>query len=285
MNPLITICVITYRNGNIILDTLDSIRNQTYKNLELIVADDGSNDDTVFIVENWLENNKQYFIKTSFITGKKNAGVTINCNRAVKKSSGQYVKIIADDILYPTYIEKCVKYFETNPNCNILFSKMGLKLPYEGYPFIQGEYNYDFLKLDADIQSKYISDYANVPLLPTPAVMYRTEFVKKYGYFDERIPMWEDGPFYFKLLEHKEKMDLLDEELVLYRVLEKSLSNGLPISLQISSALFYNLYMYKYEKDKIPFKSLLKKIRNSLFIIFPFIKILSPCYKRTKILK
>jgi alpha-1,3-rhamnosyltransferase len=69
--PLVSIVVITYNSSDYVLETLESAKDQTYKNIELIISDDCSTDNTVEICKNWLEENKERFKHTELITVKK----------------------------------------------------------------------------------------------------------------------------------------------------------------------------------------------------------------------
>ena len=62
---LVSVIIVTYNSGKYVLETLESVKQQTYKKIELIVTDDHSNDDTVEICQNWLNQNNKYF---SFVT-------------------------------------------------------------------------------------------------------------------------------------------------------------------------------------------------------------------------
>ena len=64
---LVSIVVITYNSSHYVLETLESIKSQTYKNIELIVTDDCSSDDTIFLCQNWIEKNKSNFVRTSLL--------------------------------------------------------------------------------------------------------------------------------------------------------------------------------------------------------------------------
>ena len=100
-NPLVSIIVITYNSSKYVLETLESAKAQTYQNIELIVSDDCSTDNTVEICHNWIEQNKERFVRTELITVEKNTGIAPNCNRGVKAAKGEWVKLIAgDDVLH-----------------------------------------------------------------------------------------------------------------------------------------------------------------------------------------
>ena len=79
--PLVSIVLITYNSSKYILETLESVKNQVWENIELIISDDGSTDDTTTICSNWLEENKERFQNVQLITVAKNTGIPSNCNR------------------------------------------------------------------------------------------------------------------------------------------------------------------------------------------------------------
>ena len=107
--PMISVIVITYNSSATIIETLDSIKRQTYANVEVVVSDDGSKDDTVIKSERWIADNG---INGLVVKAEYNAGVPANVNKGIKASSGNLVKLIAgDDILYDDAIEKYYQYY------------------------------------------------------------------------------------------------------------------------------------------------------------------------------
>ena len=246
MNSLVSICVITYNSSQTVITTLDSIKNQSYKNIELIISDDYSNDNTIEIVNQWIKKNTERFSRVQFITTNKNTGVTGNVNRAVKECQGEFIKTIgADDVLLPEYVSECVNYFKKNTTEQVLFTKLKL-IDEDGNELLDNKINYDFFNLNSKEQFKYIIKH-HLPFLPTPSSIYKKEIFEKFGYFDERIPMWEDGPMYFRLIKNGISFHLLDKELVLYTILETSLSNSVPFRHRRSIAQFFFLYLFRYE--------------------------------------
>ena len=106
---LVSICIPTYNGGKFIRETLESIKSQTYKNIEVIVTDDCSKDDTLDIC-------REYDFVKIFLNEERQ-GLVPNWNMAVSKSTGYYIKLIGqDDVLAPESIEKQVKALEDNPN-------------------------------------------------------------------------------------------------------------------------------------------------------------------------
>ena len=101
MNDIpVSVVVITNNSVKCIIDTLESVKEQTYKNIELIVSDDGSTDETLTLVKEWLDINEGRFTHNSIVESEINTGITKNCNRGTKVAIGKYIKLIAGDDLF-----------------------------------------------------------------------------------------------------------------------------------------------------------------------------------------
>lgn len=123
-NPLVTIIVITYNSSKFVLETLESAKAQTYGNIELIIADDASQDDTVNNCKDWLEKNKERFVRTELVEAERNTGISANCNRGLKVCKGTWLKFIAgDDILTVNSIENNLRFCAENNEILCVFSK------------------------------------------------------------------------------------------------------------------------------------------------------------------
>lgn len=108
--PLVSIVVVSYNHARYIRENLDSIKNQTYPNIELIVADDASPDNSVETFETWLKENN-YSAKKNF--HQQNTGLATVLNECIEMATGKYIKLIAaDDFLHSNAIEKCIQKLE-----------------------------------------------------------------------------------------------------------------------------------------------------------------------------
>lgn len=117
--PLVSIVVISYNQAKYIEENLNSIKAQTYKNIELIVADDASQDNSVNVFDNWLKD-YDYQVKKNYHS--KNTGLVTVLNECIEMASGKYIKLIAaDDCLEPNYIEKCLNVLLEN-KADIVFT-------------------------------------------------------------------------------------------------------------------------------------------------------------------
>ena len=99
--PLVSICIPAYNSGRYIEKTVRAALAQTWPNLEVLVVDDGSSDNTREVLE------KIQDPRFRLIRNEKNLGMTGNWNKCVREAKGEYIKLIpADDLVYPECIEK-----------------------------------------------------------------------------------------------------------------------------------------------------------------------------------
>lgn len=122
--PLVSIIVITYNSSKYVLETLESAKAQTYKNIELIISDDGSTDETIKICQEWLNTNQHEFVNTELITVEKNTGIPANCNRGVKVAKGEWIKVLAgDDVMLDDAIKKYTKFVKFDSNIELVHAE------------------------------------------------------------------------------------------------------------------------------------------------------------------
>lgn len=215
-NPLVSIIVITYNSSKYLLETLESAKAQTYQNIELIISDDASADDTVEVCRKWVEDNKGRFVRTEIITVPENTGIPANCNRGVRAAKGEWVKLIAgDDVMDKDLIQKlilfagidksvvCSDYYICEEDIFNIVSETSLSEK----PF--------FKSYSANEQFQYaLRTSGTVPPLTS---MYKRSVFDLVGGFDEAFLILEDYPFFAKLNEKGIKIDVLAEKLAYYR--------------------------------------------------------------------
>src|SRR5437870_2138929 len=107
--PLVSVIVLNHNQGRFLEETLESVRHQTYKNIELIICDDFSTDDSRTKINNWIERTR---CNAKLIFNEQNLGVIRASNKAVKEATGHYVCFIAcDDVMLPGKITTLVEEF------------------------------------------------------------------------------------------------------------------------------------------------------------------------------
>ncbi len=264
----VSVCVVTYNSSRTVTETLDSILNQTYlaKNIELIISDDASKDDTKSVVNNWLSRNKGSFFSVNFIVHEQNIGVTRNINSSWKVSSTQWIKTIAgDDILLPNCIDSFVEYKNKNLNCKICFSDY-LNFYDSGETF-KSEIRKDFFELP---QSEQLRHLAVRNYLPAISSFISREVLDKVGFANERYRTFEDYPLWVKISEQGYEFFLLDEKTVLYRKSESiTYSNESLINIKYKSELlrFYvDELKFKDKNEEWGFRDEVSKIKIELLV-------------------
>lgn len=105
--PLVSICIPAYNSERFIARTVEAALQQSYDNIEVVVIDDCSKDNTVTILQKIAERDSRLRV----IRNEVNLGMSGNWNRCVRECRGEYVKLIpADDLLYPDCIRKSLPY-------------------------------------------------------------------------------------------------------------------------------------------------------------------------------
>lgn len=225
VEPLISIIVVTFNSEKTVLETLESTRIQTYKNLELIITDDASTDNTIDICTNWLLQNKDCFISSKLITIEKNTGIPSNCNRGIHASHGEWIKFIAgDDILLPDCIELLLD-FSVQEGSHYSISEI---------IYFQEDIILDWGKKDYELKAffkrekskRYKSFIRNPIFLNTPSIFLSRRILDDTGGFEENLPLLEDQPFIYKVLLKGYDISFLNKETVKYRVSKISTTGG-----------------------------------------------------------
>lgn len=248
--PLVSVPVITYNSSKFVLETLESIKAQTYQNIELIISDDCSTDNTVELCRKWVEENKERFVRTQIITSELNTGVSANLNRAEAACQGVWVKGIAgDDLLMPNCIAGCVEYVQQHPDIIYLFGRIeifGASVERNKF-FLESVFDYSFFDLDVDGQLERLVFGENC--VPASTCFYNRQKAIDLGIRnDERIPLLEDWPKWINILNKGIQLHFIDKLLVKYRIHEGSLSTSSMASARMMySDRLFTLY-YRYPK-------------------------------------
>lgn len=219
-NTKVSIILVTYNSSSTIIDALESIYRQTFSNLELIVADDHSTDNSVDIINNWLSEKGERFTDYYVLESKQNLGTCANTNRAIKKSTGIWIKLIAgDDALLPDCIEKNIKFIETHSKSKWISSK---SLDYLDYFSDRTKVNnssfYEEVKplFELDVNGQ-LQHMVRSIFISAPTQFFERGLLETVGGFDEKYNILDDAPMHIKLLEGGVKCYFLDTYTVQYR--------------------------------------------------------------------
>ena len=256
-NPLVSICVITYNSSEFIIETLESVKKQTYQNIELIVSDDCSTDDTVVICQSWIKKNVDRFISVSLLTTPVNTGISINCNRAYKAASGEWIKGLAgDDCLHLYCIEYYMDFIKNHPEATIGYSKMDRYAnTFSTGNFLDVVDNFPTALIQTDSTS--IRQYCAIALgrsVPAPTVIISKLLWEEIGGFNEEMRMCEDWPMWLHVVLSGKCFFYLDSSTVKYRVYRDSVSGKFSVGYLFNKAFDVERFVYNnYIKGKAPF--------------------------------
>jgi len=211
--PLVSICIPTYNAGKTVVQTVQSILNQTYQNLEIIIVDNASTDNTLAILQKFKDSRIKIHKNT------KNIGAEKNFSRCVELANGGYIAIFhADDLYMPDMVQRQVRVFQDNSIIGAVFSmanKINIcgerigetKLPVE----LKGEKSYCFSEI-------FLSILENGNFFVTSSAMVRSRIYKKLMPFNvENFATSADLDMWLRVLE-EHPITILDEKLMSYRI-------------------------------------------------------------------
>jgi glycosyltransferase involved in cell wall biosynthesis len=116
----LSVLMTNYNHGKYLSEALEAILNQSFKPKEIIIVDDASTDDSVRIIEGFVEK----YPNLQLLTNDKNMGTLYSINRALKMASGDYVySAAADDKILPGFFEKSMGLLEKYPQAGLCFSE------------------------------------------------------------------------------------------------------------------------------------------------------------------
>lgn len=190
--PLVSVCIPAYNNDEYIIETIECILNQSYKNIELIVVDDNSKDDTYNVVKSIKDD------RVSVYKNEKNLGMAGNWNKCLELCKGKYIKLIcADDLIHNRLIEKEVQIMEKYPSVNLVQSDTQfIDLSGKAKGYYRRYHKSGVVKgKKASRFSVFTRDYLGAPL----ANMIRKSAYDKLGGFDDSFFYIIDYDFYMKL--------------------------------------------------------------------------------------
>jgi glycosyltransferase involved in cell wall biosynthesis len=240
--PLVSIICTSFNHEPFIIEALDSVKNQDYKNIELIVVDDFSSDKSSKTIKKWIKNNNW----GTFIQNKRNIGITKSFNKAFQNSKGDYfIDLAADDKLKYNCISQLLDTFKNSTYLNLGLVYGNAKIIDKKGSFVRNHFPVDgFGKTikripTGDVYETIISDVQS--LCSVAAMVRREVFIALNGY--DSTLYYEDLDFWIRA-SRKYNFDFKDEVVVEKRIVKGSLGD------------------YFKKKDKH-----YKQINNSTFII------------------
>jgi glycosyltransferase involved in cell wall biosynthesis len=240
----ISVVIPMYNSEKTIVATLDSVFNQKYLPKEIIVVNDGSNDNSLEIVSDYISKN----IKISVILiDKENGGVSSARNEGMKIAKGDWIALLdSDDVWLPNKLQRQKEVLEQNPQIDFL----GCNRNGEFFKRVM------FKKLDLLSQIKP-KDLMFKFLFVVPTVIFRRTIVENIGFFNETQRYAEEGNYFIRI-SNKYNCYLLNESYVITGGGKNHFGD---------SGLTANLY----QMEKGELKNLVYSFQNNIINIFEFI--------------
>jgi len=241
-NPLVSIVIPVYNGANYVREAIDSALAQTYKNIEIIIVNDGSTDNTEEIVKSYKDRRIRYF-------KKENGGVATALNLGIKKMKGEYFSWLShDDVYYPDKIEKQIAALrKLNKN------KRDKTILYSNWTLIdKNSRKFDEFR----IEKKYDAKKLNYPLYPIMkcvvhgcSLLIPKKCFDETGWFNPKEETTQDYEMWFRMFP---KYNLLFQPnfFVKFRYHEMQGSNTIKNAKPEADTLWLNMVKKLTDKEK-----------------------------------
>src|SRR3989344_2882818 len=202
MKPWVSVVIPTFNDKHYICQAIDSVLAQTYKNIEILVIDDGSSDGTEDMLKKYKNKIKYIYQENKGLSGARNAGL--------KMAQGKYISLLdADDIYHKERIKNQIKFLENDHDYALSYSDVR--------HFRDGENKLMRLKYQyysGNIFEKLLKKNFIAP----SSVLFKKEMINKIGYFDEDLKKSADWDHWLRMANAGYKFKYLSEALTYIRI-------------------------------------------------------------------
>lgn len=243
-SKLISIIIPTSNRAHLIIETLVSIQKQTYVNWECLIIDDGSTDNTISVLSNFLKYDNRF----TYLRRPKNRlkGPSSCRNYGFELSKGSFVQFFdSDDIMHHNHLEEKIIAIKAT---DFVVCKI---------QEFQGDFDFDLFKTDNvpdilkfdDLFEAFVC--GNFPMMMV-APMWRAEVLKRHLPFNENLHILEDHELYARILFEFKTYAIVNKTLIYYRQSQTSSMNQFYVNLQsgIDSYLLAKKSVLKLSQSK-----------------------------------
>ncbi|WP_141501875.1 glycosyltransferase family 2 protein [Paenibacillus luteus] len=280
--PLVSILIRSIGRTKILKEALTSVRNQTYKNIEVIVVEDGGNESEKLIKEDFHDLNIVFF------STKDKVGRSRAANIALDMANGEFLNFLDDDdLLFPDHVEVLVNELSRHP-ISVIYS-VAFEVPTE-YLADESTLNHEYKVVFNSKFNRLKLFYQNY--LPIQCVMFKKDLVRDKIYFDENMDALEDWDFWMRLSLDNDFL-LVDKTTSLYRVpyhktqvenRQKVLDNAIAYVREKQKNYFSNMNGYDVSMNIMDLieHSQTSSLKNKHKILYSLYKILLKMIKTLK---
>ena len=290
-----TFGILSYNSEKYILETLNSIKYQIihYGNglkIQLIVADDGSKDNTCYYVRKWTEKNGQIFERCDFLFSKENEGTVKNYNKLIAAVLGKRFSMLAGDDLYAdcNLFQLFDRFHEKECLSSFPISLQDGRFFIETHRLARSIYTMKHKKRDGKwlLRKEMLGSYIHTP----STLFYLQDYDKETKRFVEQFELYEDDPKWYRFLKKGIKFKFILEPFVLYRYHATSISHGkgqqgVLSAFERDSLKLNQIYLSESEISwflkvflQLKIKQIQSRKRSFLYLMFRQADYLSCCF-------
>jgi len=204
-NPFVSIVIPCFNHASFLSDAIRSCLAQTHSNLEILVVDDGSTDNTSEVIRQFPQVHYIY---------QDNAGVAAARNRGWRQARGEFVQFLdADDYLLPTKIQRCLDVFMANPDVGVVYTDYEIRTEDMCAPH---EIQHPAWVMPEGEVLKCLIDQNTAFFVPACALI-RRELIERVNGFNETLHGTEDWYMWINLAAHGARFKYVPEILAWYR--------------------------------------------------------------------
>ncbi len=205
-SPLVSVIIPCYNAANWIGQAIDSVLNQTWQNIEIIVVDDGSTDDSLSVLDKYVGKNIE-------VITQENRGASSARNQGLNRAKGDYIQYLdADDLISVNKIKSQVKRLENQAD-SISSCQWGR--------FFDDSNKAKFLRQEIwkDLYPRewFITAWSNMEMMQPGVWLTPRTIVDKVGQWDESLSLDDDGEYFTRVICAARKVLFVDEAKVYYR--------------------------------------------------------------------
>ncbi len=209
MNPKVSICIPSYNHARFLPAAIESALAQTYRNIEIIIVDDGSSDDSLGIAQNYARKFPE-LVSVYTHADHRNRGISATINRAFEKSNGDYWALLgSDDTYYPAKTAQQVSFLLQHSDCGWVYSAAQI-IDEQGQilPEVNG---IDISREPSALESLILANQ-----ITAITVMGRRDCMQRVGEHNENL-IYSDWEFWIRMAAHY-RIGFIASPLVNYRV-------------------------------------------------------------------
>lgn len=209
-SPLVSVVMPTYNDGLYLSEAIVSVLNQTYRNFEFIIVDDGSTDNTEQVADAYTDSRIRY------LKNERNRGNTFTRNRGMAEARGEYVAIMdSDDIMHPERLYRQISYLQEHKEIDFVGCTVVRFSGKEWHYYQYFPHDPGYIRTAFRFRS----------IMLQPSITFRRESLLKHGLrYDESYPVGGDYRLFYTSAEHGLAFSSLEQPLLYYRVSDSQIS-------------------------------------------------------------